>query len=206
MSDFLREKQAEFRAEICKENPNLDVIRNILMLHEGIDINVADPNGQVALIHQAARFGAQDLLLICLSRGADPNVQTSLGRAPIHFAAAENRSNIIDVLVRNKHCNINIKSLAGLTALHLACRGNKRDAVMSLTSQNYHDLELEAESPDRKRAIEMTTSRDIKFMIEKYQKKKSLAASLPVRSTEDISTPTEATGVENLNVSPAQVI
>lgn len=116
---------------------------------------------------------------MCLDRGVDPNVQTTLGRSAIHFAASENRAGAIDILSQDPRCNINLKTIAGLTALHLACRGNKRDVVMYLTSQTYHDLDIDAEAPDRKKAIEMTTSKEIRSLLESYAKRKKLYNALP---------------------------
>lgn len=37
----------KFKVEVCKEKPNLDAIRSILMLYEEIDVNLCDPNGRV---------------------------------------------------------------------------------------------------------------------------------------------------------------
>jgi len=98
-----------------------------LLLHEGIDINVFDMNGQTPLA-MAARLD-KPYLKIFVDRGADVNLCAILPRNPmntaLHYAVMNNNLDNVKYLIRCG-ADVNRVNSIGETALIMAARDCKR--------------------------------------------------------------------------------
>jgi ankyrin repeat protein len=71
------------------------------------------------LLHVAASYGSQSVLLLLLDAGLSPHAATSFGATPLHYAARSNQPRMIQLLLA-AGADINARTARGLTPLHLS--------------------------------------------------------------------------------------
>lgn len=97
-----------------------------LLLEKGADPNVQDKHG-IAPVHDAARTGFLDTLLVLVEYGASLNLPDQYGALPIHIAIREGHRDAVEYLAPRsdlKHAN-----LSGQTAVDVARASGRPDMV-----------------------------------------------------------------------------
>ena len=102
--------------ELCKNNPSMDVIRNLL--NNEADVHVRDQKGLTPL-HLAAAKGQTEVVDLLISHQAEVDIQTFNGVTPLHFAAGHGYKEIIELLISHR-AKVDIQAQNGSTPLHFA--------------------------------------------------------------------------------------
>jgi len=93
---------------------------------------VRTPEGWT-LLHRAAQFGCEEIVLFLLSVGCGPNARDNKGYIPLHDAAmARNCSRIIIERLHSAGARIHAKNVYGETPLYCAVKYSNLEAVAVL--------------------------------------------------------------------------
>ncbi|KAM3964405.1 putative VPS9-ankyrin repeat-containing protein [Aphomia sociella] len=98
------------------------------------DVNITDTHG-VTPLHNAARYGLDELCQILILNKANVNCSNKRGQTPLHLAALNNKHNAIRVLL-DSDANVNAIDLMGNTPLHVASEVGNIGATKVLLSYN----------------------------------------------------------------------
>jgi hypothetical protein len=112
------------------------------LLVSGIDVNVANVDGDTSLILATWSTNAKCMKLL-LKYGANINASNENGNTPLMCAAWRGNAICMKLLLSNKYVDINIANIQGYTAIILAaCRGNEPCMKFLLT----HGAETQIEA------------------------------------------------------------
>jgi ankyrin repeat protein len=110
-----------------------DRARALTLIKQGIDVNVAQPDGATAL-HWAVHWEDVELVDRLLAGKARPNVVNDLGVTPIVMAATAGNSRVVEkLLAGGADANASLES--GETALMLAARVGSEAGVTALLAR-----------------------------------------------------------------------
>lgn len=103
-----------------------------LILHHGLDVNVAN-NNNITPLHICAKQGDKDIIDFLLNNDGNPNKTNDIGLTPLHLSAQSGNPEAIDtILLHDKwftQININTQDDFGLTPLHHAILKKNWDNV-----------------------------------------------------------------------------
>jgi ankyrin repeat protein len=101
--------------EIQKENPDLDLIRDILD-YSLVDVNGKDSNGWTALM-RSANWGKEKSLKLLLNQpGIDVNVQDGIGWTALMLAARWGKEKSVELLLKHPDIDVTLETEYGRTA------------------------------------------------------------------------------------------
>ncbi|XP_050670966.1 ankyrin repeat domain-containing protein 27-like [Leptidea sinapis] len=146
--------------------------KNTLRCISDFDVNFCDSNGVTAL-HDAARFGLDELCNILILNKANVNITNRKGQTPLHLAALNNKSVVLRCLLNNG-ANINAIDLSGNTALHDACDVGNIGATKTLIGFNPDLTMLNASEKSPLDVAKEKVHLTIIDLIEKYVNKTSI--------------------------------
>jgi hypothetical protein len=110
---------------------DMEKVRSILAA--GVEINGADPLGQVPLLVACEANSAESVKLL-LEKGAEAAVAAKDGSTPLHICAASGNVEILKLLAQ-KNPNINARTRKGLTPLHIAAGKGHLPMVKALVER-----------------------------------------------------------------------
>lgn len=96
----------------------LEIVK--LLIREGVDVNVSDPDGGTALCY-AAQGGALDSVKFLVEHGAEVN--PGEGRTPLMYAAGEGKTDVVDYLI-SWQANVNATYFGRTALARAAGRGH----------------------------------------------------------------------------------
>jgi ankyrin repeat protein len=102
-----------------------------LYLANGMNVNAADPDEAITLLHLAVENERNMTVSLLLRHGADPNAIDDESCTPLHYAAEVDSAKLVDRLVRNG-AYIDAVDEYGNTPLHLAAMLGRRNALTAL--------------------------------------------------------------------------
>ncbi len=121
---FPNKKAEMIIGEIYKDEPNLNLVRDLIALGANIDWQNED-NYNYTPLHLAVREGSVEIARMLIDAGADLDVQDTWGsKTPLHEAAHNGRVKIAHMLI-DAGANVNVQDGDGETPLHWAA-GNGR--------------------------------------------------------------------------------
>ena len=82
--------------EIQKREPNLDLVRDLIVL--GANVDWQDGDGRTAL-HECAYKNRPEILRMLIDAGADLNMQDNRGRTPLQYCVDWNHPEILRMLL-----------------------------------------------------------------------------------------------------------
>ena len=126
--------------EIQKREPNLDLVRDLIVL--GANVDWQDGDGRTAL-HECAYKNRPEILRMLLDAGADVNIQDNDGWTALHWCAYEYHPEIARMLI-DAGADVNIQHNNGYTALHWCAVMNRPEIVRMLISAGA-DLNIQDE-------------------------------------------------------------
>eukprot|EP01136_Pigoraptor_vietnamica_P027724 Opistho-1_new@84366 len=125
--------------EACKAG-HLDRVR-VLLVEEGVDVNVTDKGGRVSTpLHFAAGYGRAAVVEFLLERGANVLARDEGGLAPLHNACSFGHVDVAALLLRHG-TQVDVRDHWNFTPLHEAALKGKVD-VCILLLQNGADKGL----------------------------------------------------------------
>ena len=116
--------------EIQKREPNLDLVRDLIVL--GANLDWQDNDGITAL-HRCAWYNRPEIARMLIEAGADVNIQKNDGWTALHVCAYKNHSRIARMLL-DAGADVNIQDNFGWTALHWCAINNRPKIVRMLIS------------------------------------------------------------------------
>ena len=115
-----KEASELFWEELEKDNPDLELIEDILTYSLAVDVNVQTKGGWTALMH-AAVWGKEKLVEMFLNHPQiDVNVQDEKGNTALMFAARGEDERTIELLLNHPGIDVNVQDKWGRTAWSLA--------------------------------------------------------------------------------------
>jgi ankyrin repeat protein len=111
--------------------PSIELVR--VLLEGGADVNVADSNGQTALIRASEVAADEEVMVLLLEAGADVNVADREGWTPLHFAAADRRAGKVSTLLA-ADADVNARAENGATPL-LVAREHHHDRIAKMLTK-----------------------------------------------------------------------
>jgi ankyrin repeat protein len=84
--------------EIRKDEPNLNLVSDLITLGANVDWQDEDNSNQTPL-HKAAMKGNEEITRMLIDAGADVNVQNRNGETPLHWAARYRKVEIARMLI-----------------------------------------------------------------------------------------------------------
>jgi ankyrin repeat protein len=85
--------------ECGKSNPNLDLVRDLIVLGANLEWK-DEENGDLTPLHVAAEFGSVEIARMLIDAGAKLNVQDTWGsKTPLHLAVHQGRAKIAQMLI-----------------------------------------------------------------------------------------------------------
>ncbi len=126
------ERDELFFAEVSKDEPNLQVIEDLL------DTQLVDPNVrgefQLTPLHLAAIIDKLSVAELLLDRGADKEAREVFQQTPLHYAAA-NDSQAVAKLLLDRGAKIEARDEYQKTPLHIATYNNSQYVAELLRSR-----------------------------------------------------------------------
>jgi ankyrin repeat protein len=110
-------------SEIKKDKPNLNLVRDLIVL--GANLNIQNESGNTAL-HHCAHTNNPDIARMLIDAGANVNVQGMFGLTALHVCARLNRLEIARMLI-DAGANVNIQAEGGWGVLHFCAFWNRID-------------------------------------------------------------------------------
>lgn len=98
------------------------------LLVAGADPNLPDPDCGLTVMHDAAREGFIDSVLVLVDHGADANLVDGRGNLPLHLAAREGHLEVVRLLI-GRTANPQKRNCLGHTAYRLALLHERMDTV-----------------------------------------------------------------------------
>jgi ankyrin repeat protein len=113
-------KKAEMIAEECKkQNPNLNLVHDLITLGANVDWQNEDDQNRT-LLHYAIRYRELEIARMLIGAGADVNLQDDdRGMAPLHWAASDGLEEFAQMLI-GAGADVNMQDKIGQTSLHWA--------------------------------------------------------------------------------------
>jgi ankyrin repeat protein len=113
-------KKAEMIAgEIRKEEPNLNLVHDLITLGANVDWQNEDDQNRT-LLHYAIRYRELEIARMLIGAGADVNMQDDdRGMAPLHWAASDGLEEFAQMLI-GAGADVNMQDKIGQTSLHWA--------------------------------------------------------------------------------------
>ncbi|XP_076009331.1 cyclin-dependent kinase 4 inhibitor C [Genypterus blacodes] len=102
------------------------------LLKAGARPNLRDPVCGLTVMHDAAREGFADMVLVLLAYGANVNLVDTRGNLPLHLAAREGHLEAVKLLIGSTADPRKANGL-GYTACQLALAYNKLDTAAYIT-------------------------------------------------------------------------
>ena len=93
-------------------------------------LNDVDEMGNSAM-HEAARFGYQNVVRELCAQGADVNTRNNIGQTPAHLATAGGHGDLLE-LIYDKGGDLTLPDAGGSTCAHYACQVNRVDILETL--------------------------------------------------------------------------
>ena len=103
----------------------------------GLDINLADKNGNTALHHAALSPSehAGSIINAFLGRGANVNARNNSGETPLFVAVHMDHSKSLATLIINGKADVNVGNADGVTVLHKAASRNNPALIQFLVDK-----------------------------------------------------------------------
>jgi ankyrin repeat protein len=112
-------KKAEMiMREIEKDEPNLNLVSDLIVLGANVDWQDEDDFNRTPL-HMAASRGNVEIVKMLIDAGSDANVQSNIGYTPLHVAASWGRLEIAKMLI-DAGAYVDVQDKSGWTPLHVA--------------------------------------------------------------------------------------
>lgn len=142
-------KQMIERVQQAKEDNSLfeavekgDLEQVKLLISNGADINLKDPNGWIPL-HIAARRGYVDIAALLIKNGASGALvnarinsrDDASGLTPLHLAADKGHVDMVELLLRQPRIQVNVHAAYGHTPLEFASDNGHLDIVKLLLAR-----------------------------------------------------------------------
>jgi ankyrin repeat protein len=145
-----------FAKEIKKEDPDLELIRDILA-YTIVDVNGKDSDGWTALI-VAARMGNEKGVELLLNYpGIDVNIGNRWGTTALMIAADEGKEKPVELLLSQPGIDVNVQRKDGWTALMYAVSWGREKCVKLLLNHPGIDRSLKTE--DDKTAWDLASNK-----------------------------------------------
>ena len=126
------ERDELFFAEVKKDEPNLQVIEDLL------DTQLVDPNVrdeyQRTPLHWVAMYDSRDIAELLLDRGADKDARDEWQQTPLHRAAQVGSPAVAELLL-DRGAKIDARNVNQRTPLHVATITNSRAVAELLRSR-----------------------------------------------------------------------
>jgi ankyrin repeat protein len=106
--------------EIYKDEPNLNLINDLIVLGANLDWQDEDDYNSTPL-HVAASWGEVEITRMLIDAGANVNLQDKWGKTSLHWAAFYGQVEIVRMLI-GAGANVNLQTNGGWTPLHWAAR------------------------------------------------------------------------------------
>ena len=103
-------------SEVEKPEPNLDLVRDLIVL--GANLDWQDDYGRTAL-HCCGQYDHLDIAKVLIDAGADVNIQHSRGWTPLHIFTFYNHSRIARMLI-DAGADMNMRNNDGKLPYELA--------------------------------------------------------------------------------------
>ncbi len=116
--------------ESGKDNPNLDLVKDLITLGANLDWQ-DESDGNNPLLSYIVGFKNTKILKILLESGANPNLQNDSGRSALHYTSATNLFRASKILLEY-NANPNILNTMKKTPLHFAAYFNNLMVVQLL--------------------------------------------------------------------------
>ena len=158
---FPNKKAEMIIGEIYKDEPNLNLVRDLIALGANIDWQNED-NYNYTPLHVAVREGSVEIARMLIDAGADLDVQDTWGsQTPLHVAAINERVEIARMLI-GAGADVNVQDDYGWTPLHYAANnGSVEIAKMLIDAGAKKDIEdNEGGTP-----YDLTTNEELKKLL-----------------------------------------
>lgn len=116
-------------ARVAESKPIVD-----MLLARGANLDLANNDGETALILVSGVWGETDIMRALLKAGADPNTRVAGGSTVLMLTAASGYTEKVEALL-DAGADLHAKNAAGRTALMLAVREGKIPVVQTLLSR-----------------------------------------------------------------------
>ncbi len=137
-------KKAEMiMGEIIKNNPNLNLVNDLIALGANLDWQ-NEENFNRTPLHWAAWGGRVEIVRMLIDAGANVNVQDEWGNTPLHEATSLGRVEIAQMLI-DARANVNVQDNDGGTPLHRAAEFGKTEIAQMLIDAKA-DLNVQAKN------------------------------------------------------------
>ena len=107
-----------------------------------IDVNLADKNGETALMVAAGNNKNPKVIDVIIIAGADPNARDNKGKTPLMYAAAYNKNEYITRELLTFGADINEKDEEGASALIWAVARNSNPEIIRILIESGADAKL----------------------------------------------------------------
>jgi ankyrin repeat protein len=125
-------KKAEMiMQEVEKDEPNLNLVSDLIVLGANLDWQAGDNNGETAL-HFATLYGNVEISRMLIDAGADLDIQDKwCSKTPLHEAASWGRLEIVRMLI-DAGAKVNLQDKWDHTPLHLAANNGSVEIAKML--------------------------------------------------------------------------
>jgi len=116
--------------EIDKDEPNLNLVSDLIALGSNIDSHDEEDDGKTPL-HMTIENGQIEITKMLIDAGADLNVQDEYGITPIHWAVLHGDEDVLRMLIELK-ADLNKPDIEGNTPLNAAVTQGEETLVKLL--------------------------------------------------------------------------
>lgn len=116
--------------EIDKDEPNLNLVSDLIALGSNIDSHDEEDDGKTPL-HKTIENGQIEITKMLIDAGADLNVQDEYGVTPIHWAVLHGDEDVLRMLIELK-ADLNKPDIEGNTPLYAAVTQGEETLVKLL--------------------------------------------------------------------------
>jgi serine/threonine-protein phosphatase 6 regulatory ankyrin repeat subunit B len=150
---FPNKKAEMIIKEIQKFEPNLNLVRDLIILGANLDWRDEEERQHWSALHWATNINNLEITKMLVGAGSDVNIRTSIGETPLHFVACDNLKST--KLLIKSGADVNAADDYFLTPLHEATIFNQPQIVKILieSGANVNVQSEEGESPLHMAAI-----------------------------------------------------